>query len=169
MGWDMKNLFIFIMIILGASVSSAQSVECVTMPMSTSFLFNIDGDTAKLSVIHHNGVEHAPLVNGIVTGYGLDIIKQRLEYVTLMGEQFSVEFDVASCRFDAKDDLACFFKDPAVIGKLEVANYYFSVSKELTQTKHGDFLSHRVSFDYRVGSYGHAMTMDYYGEDCSFN
>lgn len=164
----MKSFLLMVLILFGSVVSNAQSVECITNPPSTSFLFNVEGDKAYLSVLHHNGVEFAPLINGIVTGYDLKIIKERLEYVTKMGDRFAVDFDVSTCRFDAKDDLACFFKSPAKIGSLKVENYYFSVSKELTRTKHGDFLSRRVSFDYRVGVHSHPMTVDYYGEDCSF-
>lgn len=158
-----------VLFLIGAFYQAeAARVQCVTQPASTSFFFDSDKEKASLVVIHHNGVEHAPLINGIVTGYTLDIAKERLDYVTKMGESFRVDFNLDRCRFDAADDLSCFFPDKATVGSLNVESYYFSVFKEVSQTKFGDFITYRVGFDYRINGLSHPMTMNYYGTDCVF-
>ncbi|MGH1469002.1 MAG: hypothetical protein ACRBBP_09010 [Bdellovibrionales bacterium] len=164
----MKFFLIITCILLGPVVSGAQSVTCITMPIATSFQFNVEDEKARLSISHNTGVEHAPIASGVITGSDLKGLEQRLEYVTKMGAYFSVDFDIENCKFDAKDELACVSKNSVKIGSLNVEGYHFLVAKEITKTKHGEFVSHRVSFDYRVKSRLYPMTMNYYGEDCSF-
>lgn len=163
----MRILVFFYLISSMGHGALANSVDCFTSPVTTSFVLrkSEDGTKYNLSVIHHNGVEHAPLITGITTGYTIDIAKKRFEYVKQMGDFFSVSFEPERCKF-SKERISCFFSKKAKIGELEVEDYYFHAYKEISVTPFGDFPQFNVSFQYRVNKRPHEMRMFYENDFC---
>lgn len=146
-----------------------KSVSCSTSPLSTSFYFEVvDANKAKLYISHHNGLEYAPLHSGLITAAGLSRLQKRYDQVKLMGTPVVVEFDLSACRFEDNKDMACFHKDPAKIGDLDVKDYYFSLHQETNLSRYGEFGLYSLRFDYRINSVGSSLPMIYYGDACRF-
>lgn len=143
-----------------------KSLECITQMPTTSFLFYVlDDKKAKLTVVHHNGIEYAPLHNGVTTGYIIGILQDRLKYVTKMGEHFEVEFDLKNCHLE-KGNIACSHPGKAKIGELSVDDYYFGSYDQTNKTAFGEFSETVVSFKYRVKAWPHEMSMNFHEGEC---
>jgi hypothetical protein len=101
----MKLIFKFLIVAIAISTvqAFAQGFYCSTTPASTSYTLSENSEGNFELLIRHNlGVEHAPLLNGITTGYTLGIVEDRFEYAKKMGQSFQVKFPKDKCRFEEK-------------------------------------------------------------------
>ena len=144
----------------------AKGFFCSTAPASTSYSLSENSEgNFELTVMHHLGIEHAPLLNGITTGYTLNIVEDRLRYTKQMGERFTVMFPKDKCRF-RENMVTCSWGKTRQIGELEVDGYSMIAYKNVSTSPIGEFEEIRVRFDYRVERWPHEMSMEFSDIDC---
>jgi hypothetical protein len=164
----MKLIFKFLIVAIAISTvqAFAQGFYCSTTPASTSYTLSENSEGNFELLIRHNlGVEHAPLLNGITTGYTLGIVEDRFEYAKKMGQSFQVKFPKDKCRFE--ENLAsCSWSKPSQIGDLKVDGFSVIAYKSRSVSPLGEFTEIRVRFDYRVERWSHEMTMEFSEFDC---
>ncbi|MEO0334767.1 MAG: hypothetical protein AAF202_00115 [Pseudomonadota bacterium] len=158
--------FVVLYVVMGASLAHAQGFFCSTSPASTSYSLRANSEgNFELMVIHHLGVQHAPLLNGITTGYTLNIVEDRFTYAKKMGERFKVKFPKEKCRF-RENMVTCSLSKESKIGELDVDGFSLIAYKENSSSPIGDFVEIRVRFDYRVKGWPHEMSMEFSDLDC---
>jgi len=168
----MKYTILFTIITFFVSTSDAQlrAIDCVTQPLSSSYLLRVkEKKKVELTIIHHNGIEHAPLLNGVITQYTFPLIQRRFLLANQMGASYTVEFDLENCNFKDNNELSCAYNKPAKIGSLAVFGYYFFINKEVAQTSFGEFEKYILSFEYRMEDMSHPVRLEYSPDSCSFN
>lgn len=157
---------IFITIFVFFSSSILHGAYCMTFPPSTSFfLEEKDNDVLKLQMIHHNGVEHAPFHQGLITGYSLELMAEKYEVAKQVGNFVNFEFKKDQCKIE-ENKSSCYFKEATKIGDLVIDNLYLLNYKQTTDTPFGIFKEQVYSLQYRIDGKTYETRMTYQDSDC---
>jgi hypothetical protein len=151
-----------------AESSKLKNLTCATNFPTTSFVVERDKDDVKVTVINHNGVEHAPIYKGLTTPYTLAFINKAKENLEKMGDRLTASFKISDCSEFTENHLTCFNKKITKIGNLEVKDLYVNIYKNITSNPYGTFHETYASFEYRnLKNRGFRIPMDYEESDCS--
>ena len=159
-------LFIISIFFVQAQEPRLAGYSCVTEFPTTSYILEVAKSKVTLDVIHHNGIEHAPVFRGIITPNYEKTLRQSREYMTKMGTQFQVEFDIKNCSNLTREQITCYEPKPTKIGSLEVQNYYFTAYKNTNKNIYGEFKDVQVELQYRVKGWGYSIPMEFQERDC---
>jgi len=144
-----------------------QNFTCVTELPTTSYVFALKGDKYVLDVLHHIGVEHAPIYSGLLTLSTLEYLQTRIANVKQLGTRFSFEFETSECIRLDKNRITCFKNGAAKLGPLAVKDVYFNVYENSNSSTYGVFKDVSVSLEYRQNRETYRMPMTFPDGDCS--
>ena len=167
-----KCVLIFIFLTLSslttwAYPSKIQNLTCITEHPSTSYFFDLDEDEYTLNVIHHNGVNYAPIYDGLVTIATIDYLKTSVENIVSIGDRIDFKFKTSDCLRLEKNRITCYKSGVSQLGGLKVEDVYFNVYENSDSSTYGVFKDVRISLDYRINKKIFRMPMNFPAENCS--
>lgn len=140
---------------------------CATVPLTTTYALLETAGHYELRILHHNGLQFAPLHRGTVTTHDLDVLMKKSEILKEIGERASIPFLKSECRFQ-ETSLNCFMRRDVKVGSLTLKNPSFRVSPRRIVTDLVDYPTHDVELFFRLGSEGVSFPMEYSPRDCVF-
>lgn len=159
-------LVTFISLASLASSGSLKNFTCVTEVPTTSFLFNFKNDFYELNIIHHNGIEHAPFFDGIMTVQTLNYLQSRIENMKKLGARIQFKFKKSECSRLDENRITCYKSGASDLGPLKVKDVYFNVYENSNSSTYGVFDDVRLNFKYRQQKRSFDMPMTFPTKDC---
>jgi len=145
--------------------------QCVTAIPTTSIIMKDTDGKKWLEIIHHNGIQFAPIHSGTITLNDFDFIQRKGQLLAKMGEMIRVSFEPESCKYHEAGNYSCYKNIKTTIGSLAVNGYgiqTYSSESFLYGTSFREF-----HFKFYVNTSGRNIDMqmnyDLNSRDCSFD
>lgn len=146
----------------------AVDFRCVTSPPTTSFVAKTEGESVKLTIVHHNGVEYMPIHKGIIVPSDIPLLQKKAEVMQKLGERVEMVFEKKNCKKYGPGLFSC------GLGKVNTEKGTSAVSASLlTKTANEklydmEFAENIVSAGFKVDNYYYSIDNAFYFDDCSF-
>jgi hypothetical protein len=171
------QLFTFLLLwllsiqVVAAPVEAVMDLICVTEAPTTSFLVEQDKDTVKVRVIHHNGVQYAPITNSLITPNDLELLKSQAGLIQSLGDDWSFQWKRSGCNADRSDFFQCVGEaEDVVLNSVKVHPWALTVTDVQETTMWGTYRKKNLSLRFSVEKKGYQMnvqvTMDFQKGDC---
>lgn len=160
------SLLSVLVMLISAATAHAESWQCYTEPLTTSFVAEDLGEEYQLTVLHHNGVKYMPIHSGIITPNDLAYLKAQGEVLTKLGDRFSLKFKKKNCKTYGEWRFSCFTREQVKIGNLEVQSAHLSTSTNLQQIFDYEFREVEVHLSLRIEGRSHSIPMKFSDTQC---
>lgn len=167
-----KALPLILFALYGGSVFAAGAepinLVCTTESLTTSFVAKTEGDQLLVRVIHHNGSQYAPAINGVYTPHDLPILAEQAKAVLKMKRVMDFHWPMKNCK--RHDDLRfeCFATDDVEEGEggAKFSPFAFYSTKLVQDGIAGRYEQLELRLSFRVDGVDSAVQMPYYLEGC---
>ena len=155
-----------LLLVLTAGAVHAESWQCYTEPLTTTFVAEDLGEDYQLTVLHHNGVKYMPIHSGIITPNDLPYLKSQGEVLTKLGDRFTLKFKKENCKTYGEWRFSCFTREVSKIGNLEVQSAHLSTSTNVQQIFDYEFREVEVHLSLRIEGRSHSIPMKFSDTQC---
>jgi|GEM_PF-1976942 len=167
-----KQIFILLILTLMSLKSFSlerplKSFSCVTELTTTSFLLNLKNENYILDVLHHNGTEHAPFYDGLVTLATLDYLQANIVNMKKLGSRITFKFKKEDCSRLNKNRITCSQQGKLKLGPLAVKSVSLNIYESSKSSSYGVFNTVHASLHYHIGSRSFRVPMNFPVKDCS--
>lgn len=114
---------------------------CVTEYPTTTFIAQTADDYVQFQLIHHNGVEYAPVWGSLLTLHDIATIQKKAELLAELGDYLKFAMPAKNCQMNGMK-LNCFGTQPPI----EINGHKVSLWSVYTAENHDS--SHAGEFDY---------------------
>lgn len=142
--------------------------QCMTDPLTTSFVAKTEAGQVKFSMIHFNGTKYMPIYEGIVTANDLDYLKEKSQVLARMGDKVHIDFAMADCQTYKSEVVACQSDKKQKLGALTVSALGFNTRKKQSESYGYKFEGYDVIFTVTVNSRMYNIPMSFEASECSF-
>lgn len=133
--------------------SYAIEYGCITEHPTTTFIAQTEDDYVQFQLIHHNGVEYAPVWSSLITLNDIPTIQKRAELLAELGDYLKFAMPAKNCQLNGMQ-LNCF----GTQAPIEMNGHKVSLWSVYTSETHES--SHAGEFDYIITT----MALDIDGE-----
>lgn len=140
------NFLIFLFLFLPkAFAQDSYSLDCGTIPQSTSVSLSQLGDEFLLKIVHHNGVNFAPSFRGMVTGHNLPKVMELTDSIKSLGDAYEFSFKKENCKIISRQIISCNYGSEKMINGKLVRAFAFDTQLSTSESYVGSYKTNIVN------------------------
>ena len=145
-------------------------LDCITQQYpTTTFLIRVDGEFLRAQVLHHNGMQYAPIINGNYTARDLPILTEKANAIQKVKENMYFSWNLKKCKYFGNSLFQCLGSEGSQdSGGAKVSAYGITTSQVTAQTMGMTFNSFKVNLSMTIDGKDVDVSMPYYNiDDCT--
>lgn len=136
---------------------------------TTSVSVETFDEKVVLRMLHHNGLQFAPIHSGVITLNDLPFIEKKGGLFMKMGSYITLEFELTRCKKHQEGNYSCYNSNPILIGDLSVKSFGFQTYKSTSELYGMKFETLLFRLNVTVANRNLSSTMEYnLPSDCLF-
>jgi hypothetical protein len=139
----------------------ALNLTCSTELPTTSIFVKSFDDRVILRILHHNGLNFAPIHSGVITLNDIPFIEKKGSLFTKMGEHIVLEFELSRCKKHQEGNYSCYNSTPTTINELEVKSFGFQTYKSTSELYGMSFENLIFRLNLTVGNRSLSSSIEY--------